>query len=261
MVPKPKAIVFDLDGTLAESKQRVSAEMGELLTRLTRVTTVAVMSGAGLPQFEKQFFPAIAPEADLEHLYIFPDNAAQCFRYVGGSWKPQYDHAFSQNEKDHIMEVLTKTLAEVGLAEAPVRVWGERIEDRGAEIVFSGLGQQAPLEEKQKWDPTGEKRHALQAALVKNLPEFSEAVGGITSVDITRKGINKAYGVKRLSELTNIAIPDMLYVGDALDQGGNDSVVIESGIKTHAVFGPEETAALIETILKQHSQQPSTSFS
>ena len=41
----------------------------------------------------------------------------------------------------------------------------------------------------------------------------------------------------------------MLYVGDALDEGGNDAVVKETGVQTHAVFGPEETAGLINTFL------------
>lgn len=245
----PKLIVFDLDGTLAESKQRVSAEVGDLLGQLLKKIPVAIMSGAGFPQFEKQFFPALPADALLDNLYIFPDNAAQCFVYKNGSWHPQYDHAFSPTERDHILKELDAALAETGLKDAPARIWGERVEDRGAEIVFSGLGQEAPLEAKEKWDPTGEKRNALRAALAKRLPEFSEATGGMTSVDITRKGITKAYGIHRLVELTEVPVAHMLYVGDALEEGGNDSVVIDTGIRTHAVFGPHETAALIETLL------------
>jgi len=129
-------------------------------------------------------------------------------------------------------------------------VWGERIEDRGAEIVFSGLGQEAPPEEKRKWDPTREKRKPLYDVLVKKLPEFAIGLNAMTSIDITRKGITKAYGVRRLAELTGITVAEMLYVGDALDEGGNDAVVKETGVQTHAVFGPEETAELINTLLR-----------
>jgi hypothetical protein len=246
----PHLMAFDLDGTLAESKQRVSSPMGEMLGELLQKMPVAVMSGAGWPQFQTQFFPALPLDANLSNLYIFPDNAAQCYVWRSHEWKPQYDHAFSPEEKAHIIKELNEALKETGLHEVPVRVWGERIEDRGAEIVFSGLGQQAPIEEKQKWDPDGVKRHALQRSLAKRLPEFSEAVGGSTSVDITRKGITKAYGVTRLAELTGIPVAQMLYVGDALDEGGNDSVVITTGIQTHQVFGPEETFELIKDTLK-----------
>jgi hypothetical protein len=52
--------------------------------------------------------------------------------------------------------------------------------------------------------------------------------------------------------MTEISIPEMLYIGDALDDGGNDSVVIGTGIKTHEVFGPKETAGIIEEILARH---------
>lgn len=245
----PRAMVFDLDGTLAESKQRMSSDTGVLLGGLLAHIPVAVMSGAGFPQFEKQFFPALPEDCPLGRLYIFPDNAAQCFVYRQGAWHAQYDNAFSPAERERILAALQDALRETGLGEAPVRVWGERIEDRGAEIVFSGLGQEAPLPEKEAWDPSGQKRKALRDALAKRLPEFSEATGGSTSVDITRKSITKAYGVRRLAELTDIPVSEMLYVGDALEEGGNDAVVIETGIRTHAVFGPEETAALIEEIL------------
>lgn len=250
MSEHPRLVAFDLDGTLAESKQRMSSDMGELLTQLLKKMPVAIMSGAGFRQFEQQFFPAFPSDADFTKLYLFPDNAAQCFVYRTGAWKPQYDNAFTPAEKVHILKALDEALKETGLLEVPVRVWGERIEDRGAEIVFSGLGQEAPPEEKRHWDPDNTKKRALRDALERRLPEFSEGANGSTSVDITRKGITKAYGVKRLAELSGIPIAQMLYVGDALDEGGNDSVVKETGIPTHAVFGPEETSELITRLLK-----------
>ncbi len=247
---KPKLICFDLDGTLAESKQRVSADTGELLAQLSRKIPVAVMSGAGFAQFEKQIFPALPAETNLAHIYLFPNNAAQCFIYKQGQWHPQYDHSFSPQEKEHITQVLAEALAEVGLAQVPPQVWGERVEDRGAEIAFSPLGQDAPLEAKQEWNKKNNAtRKALHDTLNRLLPEFSNAMGGLTTIDITHKDINKAYGIKRLAELASVGINEMLYVGDALEEGGNDSVVIQTGIKTHQVFSPQETTTLIEEIL------------
>lgn len=251
MTFKPKLVAFDLDGTLAESKQRMEARMGELLARLSQKMPVAVMSGAGFPQFERQFLPALPENATLERVYLFPDNAAQCFVWKDGKWRTHYDNAFTPVEREHILKELNKAMKETGFAEAPVRVWGERIEDRGAEIVFSGLGQEAPIEEKRKWDPTREKRQPLAEAIRQRLPEVSVGVNAATSIDITRKGITKAYGIKKLVELSQISVSEMLYVGDALQEGGNDAVVLKSGVKTHAVFGPKETAALIESLLSE----------
>lgn len=247
----PKLIAFDLDGTLAENKQRVSAEMGDLLAALLAKMPVAVMSGASYRQVIRQFLDALPSEAPLKHLFIFPDNAAQCFVYVDNKWRPQYDHSFSTEEKARISEALAESVAEVGFP-TPAQVWGERIEDRGAEIAFSALGQDAPTDAKETWNRTGEPlRDALIASLTRRLPDFSITKGGLTTVHVTRKGITKSYGIHRLTELTHIPVSDMLYVSDALDTGNNETIATETGIRTHAVFGPTETAALIQTFLQK----------
>jgi HAD superfamily hydrolase (TIGR01484 family) len=248
----PKLVAFDLDGTLAESKQPVTPEMGALLAKLLQKMPVAVMSGAGFPQFEKQFLPAIPGDANVANLYIFPDSAAQCWQYKNNAWQTVYNKAFTREEKERIMGVLAHALAEVGLSHAPVRVWGERVEDREAEIAFSPLGQQAPLKEKEMWHKIhDDTRQKLHAALTRELPEFANATGGLTTIDITRKGITKAYGLEELSKMSGIPINEMLYVGDALGEGGNDAVVIPTGVKTQEVSGPIETVKLIKDVLAQ----------
>ncbi|MDE1925305.1 MAG: HAD-IIB family hydrolase [Patescibacteria group bacterium] len=250
---KPKLMAFDLDGTLAESKQRVSAEMGELLARLMQKMPAAVMSGAAFHQFENQFLPALPSDAHLENLYLFPTNAAACYQFAG-SWSTIYDQSFTPEERGRVLQVLEESLKETGLDAPPPQVWGERIEDRGAQITFSALGQKAPIEEKQKWDPTREKRKPVYDLLVARLPEFSIGLNAMTSIDITRKGITKAYGIRQLVKLTGISVDEMLYVGDALEEGGNDYVVVETGVRTREVFGPEETARIIEQVLSQRLQ-------
>jgi HAD superfamily hydrolase (TIGR01484 family) len=247
---KPKLVVFDLDGTLAESKQRVSAEMGEFLSELLLHMPVAVMSGAGFTQFEIQFIPSFPETTRFERLYLFPTNAAQCYTYTNGKWAAKYDHSLNTIEKARIMQALKEAMEETGFTNLSLPVWGNRIEDRGTQITFSALGQDAPVEEKKKWDPMREKRKPLLAALVRRLPDFSVVMNATTSIDITHKGISKAYGIRQLIALTGISVGEMLYVGDALEEGGNDAVVIETGIKTHAVFGPEETTALIKHLLQ-----------
>jgi hypothetical protein len=71
-----------------------------------------------------------------------------------------------------------------------LKVWGEPIEDRGSQITFSALGQQAPLEEKKRWDPDFTKRKKIKAVLENLIPEFSVHLGGTTSVDVTKPGID-----------------------------------------------------------------------
>ena len=107
--------------------------------------------------------------------------------------------------------------------------WGEPIEDRDSQITFSALGQGAPLNEKETWDPDFAKRKAIKAILAPLIPEFSIQLGGSTSIDVTRPGIDKAYGVRKLHETLGIAIADMIFVGDAIFPGGSDYPAKQAG--------------------------------
>lgn len=243
---KPRAVIFDLDGTLAESKQPMSPSVAELLVQLP---LVAVMTGAGWAQIEKQFLSAFPQGTDLSNVYIFPDNGAQCFIYKDGTWNEQYSMVFSPEEASHITTVLINEIEEVNFPQ-PAETWGKQIENRGAQISFSALGQQAPLEAKKQWRAEHDAdRTYLRDVLAEKLPNYSVRTGGETTIDITKKGITKAYGIQRFSELTSIPVSDMVYVGDALQEGGNDSVVIETGVRTQAVSGPQETVVFIEQLI------------
>ncbi len=245
----PKVIIFDLDGTLTESKSPLTSEMGATLARLLATMPVAIMSGGSYAQFQKQFFSGMPADANFKNLYLFPTSAAQCYVWKDGGWQFQYNNALSPEEKTQILQALAKSLKETGLDAPPPQLWGEQTEDRGSQITWSALGQQAPIEIKTAWDPDRKKREPLQAALLKRLPNFSVRVNATSSIDITRSGITKAYGIRQLSLILSVPISDMLYVGDALFPGGNDEIVKETGVPTHQVSGPAETAAVIEKIL------------
>ena len=102
---------------------------------------------------------------------------------------------------------------------------------------------------KTAWDPTGEKKNTLRAAVQIVLPDLEVRSGGSTSVDITRQGIDKAYGMRKLAQLTGVPLDDMLFVGDRLDEHGNDYPVKVLGVECFAVGGWEDTAAFLETLI------------
>ena len=162
-----RLIAFDLDGTLAESKQPIQPPMAELLARLTRLADVAVISGGDWPQFEKQVVAQIPAGADLTRLFIMPTTGTKLYRFEG-TWKAIYAENFSDEERAKILTALDKAVADAGLKGE--KTWGEQIEDRGSQITFSALGQQAPLDAKKAWDPDIAKRKALQATLRATLP-------------------------------------------------------------------------------------------
>ncbi len=241
-----KLIVFDLDGTLAESKQSLDVEMGGLLQQLLGLVQVAVISGGGWPQFEKQLLSNLPKDEHLKGLSLLPTCGTKFFHF-GKDWEKLYSEDFKPAEKSQILDALKKALAAAGFATP--KTWGEQIEDRGSQITYSALGQEAPLDEKKVWDPDFKKRKAIKAILEPLIPLFSIRLGGTTSIDITKPGIDKAYGLRKLRDILGIALEEMVFIGDALFPGGNDYPAIEAGVASIRVRDTHETKRVIEAII------------
>ncbi len=239
-------IAFDLDGTLAESKQPLGEPMGEALADLLGVAHVAVISGGDWPQFEKQVASRLPERADRSRLWLMPTTGTKLYRY-DRAWAAEYAELFDDAQKRAILAAFDASLEATGFV--PERTWGERIEDRGSQITFSALGQQAPLDAKEHWDPDFAKRKVIQADLRERLPGMSINMGGATSIDITREGVDKAYGLRKLSAASGIAIEAMMFIGDAIFPGGNDYPAKEMGMDTVRVRDPEETLSVIAAIV------------
>jgi len=246
---RKEIIVFDLDGTLAESKGVIDNEMLDLLEELLKIKKIAVITGGAYPQIEKALLSRInISEPFLSNLYLFPTDATSFYRYENNTWTNIYKEDLELEGKEKIIKALKESMDEADYQKYE-KTYGEIIEDRGSQITFSGLGQQAPLEEKLKWDPNQILRRKIIKAFEKRIFNYNAKIGGSTSIDINRKGIDKAYGIKQIEKTLNIPIDKMLFIGDALFEGGNDQAVIRTGIETIAVKEPKETKKIIQKII------------
>jgi phosphomannomutase len=241
-----KLIVFDLDGTLAESKSPLDAEMAGLLDRLLGLLKVAVISGGDWQQFETQFLRHLEQDERLANLSLLPTCGTRFYRYAS-HWELLYAEDFTAEDQTKILNALRRTIEQAD--DKPARVWGEVIEDRGGQITFSALGQLAPLEAKKQWDPDFAKRKRMQAVLEPLIPEFAVNLGGSTSIDITRRGIDKGYGICKLRDVLRVEIHEMIFIGDALFPGGNDFPAKDAGALSIQVRDPHETKRVIESII------------
>ncbi len=249
-----RLVAFDLDDTLAPSKTAIDPQMARLLVDLLEVVQVCVISGGQFGQFESQLvanLPLDHPEA-LGRLHLLPTCGTQYYLFRDGGWHQQYAENLTDGQRAEALAALESEARRLGFWETDT--WGPILEDRGSQITFSALGQAAPVDAKRAWDPTGEKKNTLRAAVEPLLPELEVRSGGSTSVDITRRGIDKAYGMRRLAELTGISLEQMVFVGDRLDPDGNDFPVVALGIPTHAVEGWEDTADFVERFLADRQQ-------
>jgi phosphomannomutase len=241
-------VAFDLDGTLAESKQPLKDDMGETLAALLAVAHVAVISGGDWPQFFKQIVSRLPPHADLSKLWLMPTTGTKLYTYrtESSEWKPVYAELFTPEKRAEIIAAFDESLKATNFV--PEQTWGERIEDRGSQITFSALGQQAPVHAKEIWDPNFAKRKIIQADLRTRLPGLSINMGGATSIDITKEGVDKGYGLRRLSAASGIPLEQMMFIGDAIFPGGNDYPAKQMGMETVSVKNPDGTLAAVAGI-------------
>jgi len=240
-------VAFDLDGTLAESKQPLESEMADALSDLLSVVHVAVISGGDWPQFDKQVASRLPVGADLSKLWLLPTTGTKLYIFREEKWVPVYAELFDEEQKERILAAFDEALAATGFV--PEQTWGERIEDRGSQITFSALGQQAPVDEKEHWDPDFAKRKIIQADLRARLPGLSINMGGATSIDITREGVDKAYGLKKLRDESGIPLDAMMFVGDAIFPGGNDYPAKTLGLDTVLVRDWRDTLSVIAAVM------------
>jgi HAD superfamily hydrolase (TIGR01484 family) len=241
-----KLIVFDLDGTLAPSKSSLAPQTAALLHDLLGIIKVAVISGGAWAQFEKQLLTDLPKNSCLANLSLLPTCGTKFFQY-NGKWVELYSEDLTVKQRKKIIDSLNKAIDETGYRVK--KLWGEAIEDRGSQVTFSALGQQAPLAEKEKWDPDFTKRKKITAILKKLIPEFSVRMGGATSIDVTKPGIDKAYGIGKLRDTLHLSLKEMVYIGDALFPGGNDYPAEKAGVVSIPVKGPDDTNLVIKTIL------------
>ncbi len=246
-----KVIAFDLDDTLAVTKSPISDEMNATLARLLEHYDVCVISGGSFEQFKKQIVDRLeVPAHKLNRLHLMPTCGTRYYRYdeLNTEWELQYAEDLSEAQKKKIVEVLEKVSKELGLWEENPA--GEIIEDRGSQVTMSALGQQATPEAKYAWaEKYKDARLVLRDKVAELLPDLEVRIGGTTSTDVTMIGIDKAYGMKKLIEAIDISKDEILFIGDKLQEGGNDYPVKAMGIDTIEVRNHEDTLFVLEGVL------------
>jgi phosphomannomutase len=241
------AVVFDLDGTLAESKSPVDQDMCDLLAALSEHVPIAVISGASWAQMEEQVLPQLGHAGvTLSRVTLLPVSGAQLWEHMDTDvWRLVTEAPLE--DREHVLSVAQDA---VRIFSSGLLQWGNIIEDRGSQVTLSMLGQEAPLSEKKSYDPHGETRQRIRAWIQERLPRHSVLIGGSTSIDIKTHGEDKAAGMRRLSAHLQVPADSLLFIGDDLDEGGNDHPVRGTGCLWLRVTSPEDTCQVITLLLR-----------
>jgi phosphomannomutase len=252
-----KVIAFDLDGTLAPSKSPLPDRMAELLDQLLDRYHVCVISGGKFGQFEKQLLSNLkADPSRLQRLHLMPTCGTRYYHYdLDQGWEQVYAEDFTAAEKDKICTALARVAKDLGYEEK--ETFGDILEDRGSQVTWSALGQdivdhlgEEGVRRKEEWDADNAKKNNMRDAAAALLPEFEVRVGGVTSIDVTKPGIDKAYGMKKLMEILEIGKGEIFFIGDRIKEGGNDYPVKLMGIDTLEISYWHETALAVEAMIQ-----------
>src|SRR3990167_1711192 len=243
---KKDLFVFDLDGTLIETKSPLEDDMSELITWLLKVKKVAIIGGGKYDIFQELFIRKLkCPRELLKNLFLFPTTATSFYRYNNG-WKNVYAKLLTISEKNKIKKAFLDVFREMGYNH-PKKTYGQIIEDRGTQVSFSVYGQDLVrvlgdkgVRIKKKWikDKNNLKTKMKIARLMaKKLPNLKVVAAGFTTIDVTRRGIDKAYGIHQIQKHLRIPINNMFFIGDAIFPGGNDYAIVKTGVDYAAVNG------------------------
>lgn len=247
-----KIIAFDVDDTLVKSKNPITDEMRDLLAELLKYYEVAIISGSRYEVFQTNIIEPLSTMAvdDLSHMHILPTCGTRYYTHKEPTidWKLEYAEDFTEEQKKEIAEACERRAREAGLW--PEEPYGEVIEDRLSQISMSLMGQKAPAEVKYEWyDKYKHEAYLLTEKIAEDLPDYEVRYGGTTTVDVTKKGVDKAYGMQKLLDFLGATKEDALFIGDRLEEGGNDYPVKAMGIDTIDVSGWEDTPHVVRGIL------------
>jgi phosphomannomutase len=242
---------------LAPSKSPADPRMLDALKGLLAKFQVCVISGGKFEQFHKQLLNGLEADPELlKNFHMMPTCGTRYMVYntETSDWDQVYAEDFSEEQTAKIIAALNKGFDDLNMRAE--KTYGETIEDRGSQVTFSVLGQDIVddlglegVRIKEEWDPDNTMKNQLRDYIQPLIPEFEVRVGGVTSIDVTKKGIDKAYGMQKLMEILSIGKQDILFVGDRVQPGGNDYPVKEFGVDTLEVSRWQETAAAVEAIV------------
>ena len=238
-----KVIVADVDDTICDSCLVITVEMAEQISKMIRQGyEFAFISGTKSEDLQKM----ISSRVKEKH-HLLATTGTNYAIVEGDSVNVVYNYSFNAEEKKEIFAALDKVVEYFGIK--PMTTKEDQIQDRDSQITLSAIGRNAPIEVKKKYDVSGEKRKVWVEFLKKYLDEskYELKIGGTTSIDITRKGLDKEWGIMAFAQYHNLSLNSIIFFGDKIYSGGNDFPATKI-VDCISVNSPQDTLRQLRTI-------------
>jgi len=203
-----KKYIFDVDGTLTPSRQKIEHEFWAPFLIFCRNNDVYLVTGSDREKTVEQIGLDIFYTAKRVYNCSGSDVYERDKNVYRDKWElPEEMELFLQDELDY--------------SQFPIRN-GVHIERRPGNVNFSILGRGAGVnlierEEYVKWDiRTGERKDILER-LKDRFPDYAITLGGQTGIDIAPSGCDKSQILRDFNSNDEIH-----FFGDKIEEGGND---------------------------------------
>ena len=244
-----KIFIFDIDGTLTPSRQRMTEEFAKFFDGWSNKNTYYLVTGSDFGKMEEQ-----VPLAYLERADGLFTCCGNQFWKEGSTqqwptdWKLIYENKFKPS--DDLLKYLEDTLDE---SDYPVKA-GIHIEDRGSMVNFSIVGIRCTLQERKDYfelDKEIGERQKIAKFIRDNWRDLDAVIGGQISIDIYPKGKDKSQILEHIEK--NHSKGEIIFIGDRIEGGGNDyplAALMDNIVNCdwHHTSGWEETKKLLEKL-------------
>ena len=225
MTKKIHKLIFDVDGTLTPSRQRIDTDFAVYFSTFCVDNYVYLVTGSDREKTIEQVG---------EEIYSLSKRVYNC----SGSdvWEGEKNVYTSTWTLPHEAEKWLRQ--ECRISEFPLRS-GLHIEKRPGMVNFSIVGRHATLGERKlyvKHDSKTNERARIANEFKKRFPDIQAVVGGETGIDIFPVGKDKAQIIDDFDK------NDKLYFfGDRMDKDGNDYSLAQKVHYAKSVSGWKET--------------------
>ena len=240
-----KIIICDVDETICETCQVVSDEMANQINIMIKSGyEFAFISGTKVTDLQKMLSSKIK-----ERHHILATTGTNYTYMENNMGSCVYNLKFKDEEKQEIIQALNNTIEHFNIVSMTTHE--DQLQDRDSQITLSAIGRNAPIELKKAYDPDGEIRQTWKKFLKDHLDQtkYDIKIGGTTSLDVTKKGLDKEWGIKEFCQNKRLKLNQVLFFGDKIYPGGNDFPATKI-VDCVSVKNPDETLKKLKEIAK-----------
>lgn len=242
---KKTILMFDVDGTLTESRLIIKQNMKELLEKISKHVDIAAVGGSDYVKVIEQLQDSVS-----NFKYVFSENGLVSYLQDGTKF---HVNKISENlGEDNLQKLVNFLLNYIADLDIPKKR-GTFIEYRQGMLNVSPIGRNCSQEERiefYEYDKIHKIREKMKNDIEKEFQEKLKikcSIGGQISLDLIPIGWDKSYSLQFVEKNYD----NIIFFGDKIYEGGNDyEIAIDKRVNFYfKTKSPECTFDVLNSLL------------